>query len=106
MPCAGGRLPRPKITLAASILPLCDFCQKIDGDQVTVTMLIPPGASPHTFEPSPTAVAKATAARVFAYVGAGLDPWAERLLKVQRTTGQSVVEAVGRDSHHQGCGGA
>jgi zinc transport system substrate-binding protein len=87
--------PTPgKITVVASILPLGDFCQKIGGDQVTVTVLIPPGASPHTFEPSPTAVTRATAAQVFVYVGAGLDPWAERLLKAQRTPGQAVVEAV------------
>jgi len=84
----------PKITVAASIVPLGDFCQKIGGDLVSVTVLVPPGASPHVFEPSPTAVAKATAARVFVYVGAGLDPWAERLLKAQRTPGQAVVEAV------------
>jgi zinc transport system substrate-binding protein len=83
-----------KITVAASILPLGDFCQKIGGKYVDVIVLVPPGASPHVFEPSPTAVAKATSAKVFVYVGAGLDPWAERLLKAHRTPGQLVVEAV------------
>jgi|WetSurMetagenome_2_1015567.scaffolds.fasta_scaffold69464_2 zinc transport system substrate-binding protein len=84
----------PKITVAASIVPLGDFCRNIGGDLVNVTVLVPPGASPHAFEPSPSAVAKATAARVFVYVGAGLDPWAERLVKAQKTPGQVVVEAV------------
>jgi zinc transport system substrate-binding protein len=83
-----------KISVAASILPLGDFCQKIGGNQVEVHVLVPPGASPHVFEPSPTAVAQAMAARVFVYVGAGLDPWAERLLAAQKTPGQAVVEAV------------
>jgi zinc transport system substrate-binding protein len=83
-----------KIPVVASIVPLGDFCQKIGGDRVTVTVLVPPGASPHVFEPSPTAVARAMAARVFVYVGAGLDPWADRLLKAQKTPGQVVVEAV------------
>jgi zinc transport system substrate-binding protein len=83
-----------KISVTASILPLGDFCQKIGGKYVGVSVLVPPGASPHTFEPSPTAVTKATQAKVFVYVGAGLDPWAERLLKAQRTPGQVVVEAV------------
>ncbi len=86
--------PPAKITVAASIVPLGDFCQKIGGDDVSVTVLVPPGASPHAFEPSPSAVAKATAAQVFVYVGAGLDPWAERLLKAQRSSGQVAVEAV------------
>jgi zinc transport system substrate-binding protein len=83
-----------KIPVAATILPLGDFCKNIGGDRVTVTVLIPPGASPHAFEPSPTAVAKATSARVFVYVGAGLDPWAARLLKAQANPGQVVVRAV------------
>jgi zinc transport system substrate-binding protein len=83
-----------KIPVVASIVPLGDFCQKIGGKYVDVSVLVPPGASPHAFEPSPTAVAKATEAKVFVYVGAGLDPWAERLLVAQKTPGQVVVEAV------------
>ncbi len=83
-----------KLNVAASILPLGDFCQKIGGDLVAVRVLVPPGASPHVFEPSPSAVAQATAAQVFVYVGAGLDPWAERLLKAQKSPRRAVVEAV------------
>ncbi len=95
IPALAAPLPAPaQISVAASILPLADFCQQIGGDLVAVTVLVPPGASPHTFEPTPTAVAKAATAQVFVYVGAGLDPWAERLLKAQRTPGQAVVEAV------------
>jgi zinc transport system substrate-binding protein len=86
--------PERKIPVVASILPLGDFCQKIGGKYVDVSVLVPPGASPHTFEPSPTAVAKATEAKVFVYVGAGLDPWAERLLAAERRPGQVVVQAV------------
>lgn len=83
-----------KIPVVASIVPLGDFCQKIGGKYVDVSVLVPPGASPHAFEPSPSAVAKAAEAKVFVYVGAGLDPWAERLLKAERRPGQVVVEAV------------
>ncbi len=84
-----------KLPVAASILPLGDFCQKIGGPQVSVTVLIPPGASPHVFEPSPAVVAEAVQARVFVYVGAGLDPWAERLVKSRpRPEDVRVVRAV------------
>lgn len=83
-----------KISVTASILPLGDFCQKIGGEQVAVQVLVPPGASPHVFEPSPTAVAQALKSQVFVYVGAGLDPWAERLLKTQKSPQRAVVEAV------------
>ena len=83
-----------KIPVAASILPLGDFCQKIGGDLVQVEVLIPPGASPHVFEPSPSVVAKASAARVFVYVGAGMEPWAEKFLRARSRTGLAVVEAT------------
>jgi zinc transport system substrate-binding protein len=83
-----------KIPVAASIGPLGDFCRKIGGERVEVTVLIPPGASPHVFEPTPQAVAKATRARVLVYVGAGLDPWAERLAKTREGANLVAVEAV------------
>ncbi len=83
-----------RIPVAASILPLGDFCQKIGGERVRVQVLIPPGASPHVFEPTPSAVAQALAARLFVYVGGGLDPWAERLLKSQAAKNLRGVEAV------------
>jgi len=101
--------PIPKVTVAASIVPLGEFCRRIGGEQVVVSVLIPPGASPHVFEPQPSVVARAMAARVFVYVGAGLDPWAERLLQAGglKAQGPAVVEATAgvplfRDVHdHQ-----
>jgi len=91
---AWGAAAEKKIPVAASILPLGDFCKNIGGDRVAVQVLIPPGASPHVFEPTPGAVAQALKARVFVYVGAGLDPWAARLLKTQADFKPVVVEAV------------
>jgi zinc transport system substrate-binding protein len=83
-----------KIPVAASIVPLGDFCRQIGGARVEVTVLIPSGASPHVFEPTPQAVARAMEARVFVYVGAGLDPWAERLMAAKEARAQIVVKAV------------
>jgi zinc transport system substrate-binding protein len=86
--------PPARVPVAATILPLGDFCRHIGGDLVDVTVLIPAGASPHAFEPSPGAVAKAIGARVMVYNGAGLDPWAERLVRSQKNPSQVVVKAV------------
>jgi zinc transport system substrate-binding protein len=86
--------PAAKVAVAASIIPLGDFCRQIGGDRVDVAVVIPPGASPHVFEPQPSVVARAMAARVFVFVGAGLDPWAERLLRSRGTQKLTVVEAA------------
>jgi zinc transport system substrate-binding protein len=84
-----GQLP-----VAATILPLGDFCQKIGGGLVQVQVLIPPGASPHAFEPAPSVMARASQARVFVYIGSGLEPWADKLLHSRGRDGLVVVEAA------------
>jgi zinc transport system substrate-binding protein len=83
-----------KVKVSASILPLGDFCRNIGGEQVEVQVLVPPGASPHVFEPSPTVVAQALDSRVLVYVGAGLDPWVARLVRIHGPKDFVVVEAV------------
>jgi len=82
------------LPVTASILPLGDFCKNLGGDRVEVQVLIPPGASPHVFETSPGSVARAMESRVLVYVGAGLDPWVERLVHLHNEKGFLVVEAV------------
>ncbi len=91
---AWGKAAADKIPVTASILPLGDFCEQIGGDRVTVQVLIPPGASPHVFEPSPMVVAQAMASRVLVYVGAGLDPWVARLIRYRNTKDFMTVMAV------------
>lgn len=80
--------------MTASILPLGDFCERVGGDRVEVQVLVPPGASPHTFEPPPSVVARASQARLFVYVGQGLEPWAERILKSRKKGELVLVEAA------------
>lgn len=83
------------IPVAASIGPLGDFCRKIGGARVKVTVLIPPGASPHVFEPTPREVAQAVRAKVLVYVGGGLDPWVERLAASTAASQVKVAAVAG-----------
>jgi ABC-type Zn uptake system ZnuABC Zn-binding protein ZnuA len=83
--CAGGANPSSardeKLLVAASIAPLADFARQVGGDHVGVITLVPPGASPHTFEPTPSQVAQMARARVLALNGVGLEYWAGRLIE-------------------------
>jgi zinc transport system substrate-binding protein len=92
---ARAAVPAGRIQVAATIVPLGDFCRQIGGDLVQVQVLIPPGASPHVFEPAPSVMAKASQARVFVYIGAGLEPWADKLLQARGPKNIIVVEAAG-----------
>jgi zinc transport system substrate-binding protein len=77
------RPPAGKLLVAATIVPLGDFCRRLGGDLVQVQELIPPGASPHLFEPAPSVMARASQGQVFVYIGAGLEPWAAKLLSAR-----------------------
>jgi zinc transport system substrate-binding protein len=104
---AGAAAPSGKLLVAATIVPLSDFCRRLGGDLVQVQELIPPGASPHVFEPAPSVMARASQARVFVYIGAGLEPWAAKLLSARGNSGQVVVEAAQglqllQETHHHG----
>ena len=103
---AGAAPQAGKLLVAATIVPLGDFCQQIGGDLVQVQVLIPPGASPHAFEPPPSVMARASQAQVFVYIGAGLEPWATKLLRSRGSKNLVVVEAaqgmplLGLDEQH------
>jgi zinc transport system substrate-binding protein len=104
---AGATAPSGKVLVAATILPLGDFCQRLGGDLVQVQVLIPPGASPHVFEPAPSVMARTSQARVFVFIGAGLEPWAAKLLGARGSSDQVVVEAARglqllRETRHHG----
>jgi len=124
---AWGGATAGKIPVAASILPLGDFCRHLGGEQVEVQVLVPPGASPHVFEPPPSVIIRAAQARVFVYTGGGLEPWADKLLRSRGPGNLEVVEAIqglplireveeghhseaapeeheGQDHHHHGAG--
>jgi ABC-type Zn uptake system ZnuABC Zn-binding protein ZnuA len=80
-------------TLAATIFPLFDIVRHVAGPAAAVTLMLPPGASPHTFEPTPSQVRALAGARVIFVVGHGLDDWAARLA---RSAGAARVVVVDR----------
>ena len=69
----------PNRTVAATIFPLCDIVRHVAGDDLTVACLLPPGASPHTFEPTPSVIRQVSSASVVFVLGHGIDAWAETL---------------------------
>jgi zinc transport system substrate-binding protein len=67
------------ISIVTTIFPLADLVRQLGGDRVEVSYLLPTGASPHTFEPTTDQARLVADARLFIYVGAGLDDWAVKL---------------------------
>ena len=58
--------------------------KQISGGTLPVTMLMPPNAEPHSFEPSPGVLVGMQRAGAFIYISDELEPWAKDLLAALR----------------------
>ncbi len=67
--------------VAASTVPMADFCAQVGGDLVEVETMVPPGASPHTYEPTTRQMKFMRDAKVFVQNGLNLEAWAADTLK-------------------------
>ncbi len=69
-----------KFSVVATNFPAYDFARQVVGDSATVTMLLPPGAESHTYEPTPQDILKIQNAGLFLYVGGESDTWVDGIL--------------------------
>ncbi len=82
-----------KLKVAASIVPLGDFCRRVGGDMVEVRVLVPPGASPHTFEPTTKQMKFLSDADVLVLNGLELETWVSDVVEKAGNTGLLKVVA-------------
>ncbi len=66
-------LTQEKIIVAVTISPQAEFVEKVGGDKVKIIVMVPPGASPHTYEPAPNQMADLNNAKMYAKVGSGVE---------------------------------
>lgn len=72
---------REKIEIVTTLFPTYDFARQIGKDKVNVSLLLPPGIEPHSFEPKPADVVRISKADIFIYTGKYMEPWAEDMIK-------------------------
>jgi zinc transport system substrate-binding protein len=95
-----------KNTVVVSILPQAEFVERVGGDKVNVVVMIPPGASPATYEPTASQLAEVSHAKLYFILGSGIPfekVWLEKVtdanrdMKVVNTSaGASLIE---KDPH-------
>ena len=85
---AAARSPNARPRIVATIAPLADLAHRVAGDMWDVVTLVPPGASPHTWEPSPRDAETFSKAGVFFEVGLGYEAW---LSKIVESGGDAVI---------------
>ena len=110
--CTQPSEPPDKIGVIVTLLPQAEFVESIGGDKVDVTVMIPPGASPHTYEPTPSQMAALSRAELYAKVGSGVEfelTWMDKLiaqnediLVVDCSQGVQRQEMIAAEEHEHG----
>jgi zinc transport system substrate-binding protein len=100
-----------KTMVAVTILPQAGFIEAIGGDKVEVVVMVPPGASPHTYEVTPDQMTQLSKAKMYAKVGSPVEfelAWMDKLIAVNKSmpvvdcsTGIKLMEMVEENHDHE-----
>ncbi|KKM09023.1 hypothetical protein SY88_20830 [Clostridiales bacterium PH28_bin88] len=81
-----------RVRLVATFYPIAYFAREVGSDRVEVVTLVPTGVEPHEWEPSPRQLLSLRETDVFVYNGAGLEPWASRMVEGANNQRLVVIE--------------
>ena len=84
-----------KINVLATTPVLGDFVNQIGGENINLTILMPPEVDPHTYDPSPQDATKIADADVVFYIGLKYEPSALIKLLENTSNSDSVLVEVG-----------
>jgi manganese/iron transport system substrate-binding protein len=86
----GGGTARVKVVVSLDLF--ADFVRQVGGDRVDVSSLIPAGADPHTYEPTPSRVANLAKADLVIVNGLGLEAALQDVIDQNTPSSTPVVE--------------
>jgi zinc transport system substrate-binding protein len=85
--------PATKLQVVTSLFPLYDFARQIGGDQVEVTLLLPPGVEAHSFDPKPDDILRVNRAGLFIYTHKEMEVWAATIAASVDPAKVTIVDA-------------
>lgn len=82
-----------KIKIITSVFPLFEIAKAVAGERGEVSLLLPPNAEVHTWQPTASDIIKLSSADLFIYVGESLEPWLHDILRSVMNPKLKVLEA-------------
>lgn len=83
--CGCGAAPAQRgtgeLSIVTTVFPACDFAARIAGERASVTLIVPPGAEAHSFEPTPRDLLLIRDCDLFICTGGESEAWVEELLE-------------------------
>lgn len=72
--------PTNKPIIVTTLFPFYDISKQLLLDNAEVSLLVPPGVEPHSFEPTPQDIVKIQEADIFIYTGDAMEPWVKDIV--------------------------
>jgi len=82
--CGKQEKPAGKIGVATTILPQAEFVRNLGGNKVEVTVMVPPGANLHIYEPTPAQMKELARAKLYVMTGSGVEfelAWMDKIIQ-------------------------
>ena len=79
-----------KLTVVATVFPAYDFARAVGGEAAEVSLLLPPGAESHSYEPTPADILAVQQCDLFIYLGGESDTWVETILESVEPQGKTL----------------
>ena len=76
-----------RLKVVATVFPAYDFARAAGGEWAEVTLLLPPGAESHSYEPTPADILAVQNCDLFIYLGGESDAWVDTILEAVQPTG-------------------
>lgn len=103
----GPAVPEPapgRLQIVAAVFPAYDFARAAVGDLADVSLLLPPGAESHSYEPTPADILRVQNCDLFIYLGGESDAWVDTILSAVEPKGQALrltdcVELLEEEDH-------
>lgn len=89
----GQTAPAPgpdRLRIVATVFPAYDFARAAGGELADVTLLLPPGAESHSYEPTPADILAVQDCDLFLYLGGESDAWVDTILSAVEMGGTSM----------------
>jgi ABC-type Zn uptake system ZnuABC Zn-binding protein ZnuA len=80
-----------KLSIVVSIAPIYNITRAIAGNRADIILLVPPGASEHTYSPRPSQVMALAKADLFFIIGAGMEFYADKMIKASDNKNLAVL---------------
>lgn len=93
--CTGvrGKTDDQSMIIYTSFYPMYFLASEIAGDKASVVSMVPAGAEPHDWEPTPKMAAELNKADMLIYNGAGMEPWIDNILPIIDKDKTKIVDA-------------